>query len=278
MDLDEFSGLLHAGQRLIVLSRRGGAWQTSSEGADWDFSAGTARFCLLQEADRSGQPVLVMDAHKDERVGQCPTAPFRSALCCPVLSAGSVLGLVWIEDAAPRAFTFEHQSSWMLRSAALAEQFKSPPVPARDLTKPLAFTGLAVVLLSFPFWFGAQAPAPKPAAKIATLSSQLAPAPTVAESYLAALRSGNLPGAYRLLSRTVQERCSEARFVRQTQSWLAGSDRAWGLKFRQVEVVRAGPQRCQVKVVPQDQAAKQEAWTWDLIKEEAGWRLDTPPS
>lgn len=278
MDLDEFSGLLHAGQRLIVLSRRGGLWETASQGSDWDFSAGTARLCLLQEADQTARPVIVMDAHKDERITRCPPAPFRSALCCPVLSAGSVLGLVWIEDPNPRAFTFEHQHSWMLRSAALTEQLKSPPVPPRNYTKPLAFTGLTVVLLSFPFWFGDRAPAAKSNPKIATLSSERAPAATVAESYLAGLRSGNLPGAYRLLSRSVQDKWSEARFVRQTQGWLAVSDRAWGLKFRQVQMVRAGPEHCQVKVVPLGQASKQEQWTWDLVKEEAGWRVETPPS
>ncbi|MBX3169397.1 MAG: GAF domain-containing protein [Candidatus Eremiobacteraeota bacterium] len=278
MDLDEFSGLLTAGQRLIVLYRRGGAWHTSSHGSDWDFSAGTARLCLLQEADRTAAPVIVMDAHKDERVAQFPPAPFRSALCCPVLSGASVLGLVWIEDSNPRAFTFEHLNSWMVRSGALTEQLKTPPVPPRNFTRPLVFLGLAVSLLSFPFWFGSRAPVPRAGPKIVTLSSGRAPAATVAESYLAGLRSGNLPGAYRLLSRSVQEKWSEARFVRQTQGWLAASDRAWGLKFRQVQVVRAGPMHCQVRVIPLGQAAKQEHWTWDLVKEEAGWRLETPPS
>ena len=41
--------------------------------------------------------------------------------------------------------------------------------------------------------------------------------------------------------------------------------------------VRAGPTLCQVQVVPQGQASKQEPWTWDLVREESGWRLKNAP-
>ena len=260
MDLGELSGLLTAEQRLIVLYRGEGSWKTSSQGGDWDFSVGTARHLLLQEADRTARPIIVMDAHKDERVLGCAPAPFRSALCCPVVSNGSVLGLVWIEDPGPRAFNFDQMNSWAARSGQLAGHLKSPPLPPRDLTRPLGLVGLTVLLLAVPFWFGGNPPAVRPAPKVVTLSSQQAPATVVAESYLASLRNGNLTGAYHLLSQSLQQKWSEARYVRQTESWLALADRAWSLKFRQVQVVRAGPAHCQVKVVATGQAARQEQW------------------
>lgn len=274
MELEELSGLLQPGQKMIVLYRDGGQWRTSATGSDWDFSNGTARLALIQEVDRSRQAAIVMDAQKDERFLNMPPAPFRSALCCPV----QTIGLLLVEDRnSPRAFTFEQLQSWAVRANQLAESLRPPPAPARDLTKPLGFVGLAVALFGLPMVLGGPAPGLKSQSKVPVISRQQASAATVAESYLAGLRSGNLNGSYRLLSTPLQEKLSEPRFIRQIQSWLAASDRAWGLKYRQIKVVRAGPSQCRVEVVPLGQASRQEPWIWDLVKEEDGWRLNSPP-
>lgn len=279
MDLEQLHRLLQPEQKLIVLYREGGQWQTSSSGSDWDFSSGSARLLLIQEVDRGRQPAIVMDAHQDERFLSCPPAPFRSALCCPILDGASVLGLLLIEDrVSPRAFHFDQLQNWASRSAQLVTSLKPLPVPPVDLRKPLALSGLALLLLAIPFWFSATpVKHHQQQTRVRTLSRQEAPAATVAESYLAGLRSGNLNGAYRLLTSESQKSLSEASFIERTRGWLAISDRAWGLKFRQVRVIRAGPTLCQVQVIPQGQASRQEPWTWDLVREESGWRLKNPP-
>ncbi|MBN9417330.1 MAG: GAF domain-containing protein [Candidatus Eremiobacteraeota bacterium] len=279
MDPGQLQSLLQPEQKLILLYREGGQWQTSSSGSDWDFSNGSARLVLIQEVDRERQPAIVMDAHQDERFLTCPLAPFRSALCCPILDGGSLLGLLLVEDRkSARAFNFEQLQSWASRSAQLAPSLKPEPTPPLDLRKPLALSGLALLLLAIPFWFGGPKEKPQQRqAQVNTLSRQEMPAATVAESYLAGLRSGNLNGAYRLLTSASQKSLSEALFIERTRGWLAASDRAWGLKFRQIKVIRAGPTLCQVQVVPQGQASKQELWTWDLVREESGWRLKNAP-
>ncbi|MBS2038960.1 GAF domain-containing protein [bacterium] len=274
MDLGELSGLLQPEQKIIVLYRAGGQWQTSANDTDWDFSSGTARLALIQEVDRRGQPVIIMDAHKDERFLNCAPAPFRSAICCPISS----LGLLLVEDRAnPRAFSFDQQHTWAARAQQLTESLKPEPEPRRDLTKPLALAGLTLCLVSVPFLFGGTPARPQPRPQIPVLSREQATAATVAESYLAGLRTGNLTGSYRLLSSDLQKRLSEPRYLRQTESWLAVNDRAWSLKYRQVKMLQAGPSKCLVQVVPIGQAAQKESWTWELLKEEEGWRLKTLP-
>lgn len=274
MDLGELSSLLQPEQKIIVLYRQAGQWQTSASDSDWDFSSGTARLALIQEVDRSGQPVIVMDGQKDERFLSSSPAPFRSAICCPIPGRG----LLFIEDRQnPRAFSFDQLQNWADRARQLQGALTPPSAPQPDLRKPLLLAALAVLCIGFPLLLG-DSPAPRqPRPQIAILSRQQATAATVAESYLAGLRSGNLNGNYRLLSHGTQKQLSEPGYIRQMEKWLAVGDRAWGLKFRRIEMLSAGPSKCQVRVTPTGQASRQEKWTWELVKEEDGWRLQTPP-
>lgn len=279
-DSQELISLLGPNQRLIILQRQGSKWRRAcASDGDWDFSAGSVRSLILQEAERSRSGVMIMDSERDERLAASQgQRPFRSAVCCPVIASWGLAGFLYVEDTkSVRAFTFEQMSAWAERAGSL-QLVASPPAaapvdPARLWGVRLA--GVAMLALLIPVWGATRAsrPRPVPPAGPALSSRQTASAATIAGSFLMALNGGNLAGAYRLLSQQRQSESPEVSFTVRAKKWLSVSERAWGLKFRQIQVVQAGPSHCRVKVVPTGLASKQESWTWDLIREEGGWRI-----
>lgn len=94
----------------------------------------------------------------------------------------------------------------------------------------------------------------------------------VARAFLTELRLGESGASYGLLSERLRGRLSKEIYERHLKAWLASESVRWELRYREP---RAGVTReltAEVLLPPPGRRSK--TWTWVLVKEESGWKLD----
>lgn len=97
----------------------------------------------------------------------------------------------------------------------------------------------------------------------------------LARSFLNLLQTRDFEASYRLLSARLQDNLSREDFQSAMQSWVSEGSHAWGLQYRDPVVVDQTGGYCALRLQAVGPAAGQEDWSWNLVAEDQGWRIDS---
>lgn len=275
------SGLLSGQQQFVVLGWKRGGWSTFFKtGAGWDFSAGSARLPVIQWAQTSREPVMVLDAQVDERLRDHRYSPFRSAMCIPIVKPWGVAALIFAEEP-ERAQGFSHRQlqAWQPLVDQLAETITAEPtqIELPMLTpRALAAIGAAVLGAMVLSWL-LKPPPPRPKAPPAIVvpKPQDQRPEEVAAGFQSALGIGRYDMAYQLLSPDLRKNLTQKSFEGQLNRWLAQPGVAQELVLRQIQVAQVRPEKVLLELTSNRAGSK--PWQWVMIQTGEGWRMERLP-
>ncbi|MGE0490013.1 MAG: GAF domain-containing protein [Vulcanimicrobiota bacterium] len=238
---------------------------------------------LIAEVEQKGKPVLVLDAHQDERFRGLPQPGFRAAVCAPILREGELIGLLYVDAPQPGAFSYANLSEFESYGVELGGHLKAevpvtPPAQA-SLQQPfvggwpLVVCGLAafILLLALLLGWGKKPPPPPPKSQLPTLET--AGPETIARSFLSALQGSQLGTAYELLSPRLREKLTREQFEQRVKTWLSQGKNAWELQYRRPAVEEQDDSKC-VLALERIGPEQAKSWHWRLVKTPTGWTLD----
>ena len=275
------AGLLSGQQQFVVLGWKRGGWSTFYKtGAGWDFSSGSPRLPVIQWAQTSREPVMVLDAQLDERLRDHRYSPFRSAMCIPIVKPWGLAALVLAEEAA-RAQGFSHRQLqvWQPLVDQLAETITAEPTQIElPMLTPRALAAIGASLLGAMILSWLLKPPPPPPKAPPTL---VVPKPQeqrpeeVAAGFQSALSIGRYDMAYQLLSPDLRKKLPQKSFEGQINRWLAQPGVAQELVSRQVQVAQTRPQKVVLALTSNRRGS--QPWQWVMVETGEGWRLDRLP-
>jgi len=278
---------LPRGQRFLALRQVSAHWTVLHQvGEGWDLQGTSPRLLLLQGANESGEPCLVMESHNDPRFTSFrpEQLPFRSALCLPMISStGLFLGAVLLEDPErPRAFQFQDAEVWRSKVGILVQALERLPTPKSE--PPFLTTGrlamvVALGVLCVLTAVGFSRPRPKPvktpiSSKLQT--RQMASPQTVASSFVGALSRRDYRVAFALTVDGEKKSGSYNHFVQWVERWSGDQRQAWSLQYREVRLEEEGKDACKVALTATGPAQGMPPLHLELVRLEGGWRLQTP--
>jgi hypothetical protein len=278
----EMSSMLAGKQQLVVLGWKRGSWASLHQsGAGWDFSSGSARLVVIQQAQSTGEPIMIMDSQLDERLSQHRYAPFRSALCIPILKPWGVAALIFVEDP-ERAQSFSHRQlqSWQPLAEGLAETITAEPTQLElPVLSPRALGGIAAALLGamvLGWALKPPPPPPKPAPKIVVPKPQEQRPEEVAAGFRAALGIGRYDMAYMLLEPELRQKVSQKAFENKVRRWLEQPGMPAELAGRTIQVALVRPQKVSLELIREKSGGR--PWRWEMTETPEGWRLHSVPA
>ncbi|MFN8608488.1 MAG: hypothetical protein U0931_13205 [Vulcanimicrobiota bacterium] len=276
------SGQLIGKQQMVVLAWKRGNWTTMHKtGAGWDFSLGSARLVVIQQAQASAEPVMILDSQLDERMRAHSYAPFRSALCIPIIKPWGIAALVFVEDP-ERAQSFSHRQlqSWQPLADQLSESITAEPNQIElPVLTPRVLGVVATVLLAamaLGWMLKPAPPPPKPRPKIVVAKPEEQRPEEVAAGFRAALGIGRYDMAYQFLQPELRKKLSQKGFEKRVRRWLQRPGVIQELGIRSIQVIVVRPARVSLSL--ESQAPGARAWRWEMVQTAEGWRLREVPA
>lgn len=138
----KMQALLTGHQRLAVVGKRSNKWEIlfKKPEEEWDFAEGSLRYRVTELAQKEKEPMIILDAAKDDRFVANTTPEFRSALCLPVTLPGKKLLTIFVEEPEhSMAFSLAGLPAWKELADQLQDlQPAPPPKPAAAAPPPKA--------------------------------------------------------------------------------------------------------------------------------------------
>jgi hypothetical protein len=231
---------------------------------------------MLRRSIGTNRDYLVRDSSSDPTVRDWyrPGEP-RSLLCVPVPSSVGLQGVLYADAPEAGGFTRDDHAEitkmakrlgWEMdkSEALIAESRPSLPI----WVQVSLLLGLVLLLaLSIGAFF---TPDPVPR----TVQAKISTPSQVASGFKASVQTRNFSGAYTFLSQRLKQEIPREEFVSLSRAWLKKPDRAWELQHRRVSPGEASELQSTLHLYPPDDRPEQRKWTWQLIREDDGWKLD----
>jgi len=243
-------------QCLLLVTFGEGKWTTLLKvGEGWVLDRPGPQLFVIQQAYKSGQPCIILDAEKDPRLGEFGphSGGFRSCLCLPLKAeTGQFLGVLLLEDRERiQAFQPSDTAQWM-SAVEPAQREMAASIPLSQMragpgSSPIIKVGLLGAATALLAWgLAARIPTPSPAPpSLSRLPSRAQASPEmVARSLVAALARGDFAGAQALS--TLEGKVGAARFRSEAEKWMGDPRHARSLAFREVQKLAEKEDRCQL--------------------------------
>ena len=251
-----------------------------SEWSFSDFVGEPARRKLLNEASRSGRPILVLDASTDSRLADVKRPDgVSSILCLPIIDEAGVLGFVYSETrGANRAFNQKQLDELEKYIKGVSKEWNThfAPVDEGDWSLLSQWGMTAALVFVIFFGFGAY-----------RVSSRIEASPTVGEvlqptevapdvvvsSFLTALKLRRFDSAYFFLDEGLKSKYSPTAFRKVATLWMEDDANAWELKYRKVGSDTGKAGKVTIRVISDAPNKRQADWRWHLVQRDEGWKL-----
>lgn len=240
-------------------------------------------FALARAMDQK-KSVHSLDVTQDVAFATCARkSEVRSVLCVAVPGSAGPTGYLYADHTFKQG-AFSHAQlkaaeeyatrlGPQLEGALAAERLRPPEQPLEDHHGALKAAGIVVVAaLAWGavgvLWHSHEQPPPRPAA----VTMQTATPATVANAYLALLKTNQLARAWEVLSDTRRQRLSVEKYQREAALWLKEGSHRWELDYRHAAPPVVTGRRAVVTVEPPPDKLP---WRFELVQGEDGaWKLD----
>ncbi len=251
-----------------------------SEWSFSDFVGEPARKKLLNEAGKSGRPILILDASTDSRLADVKRPDgVSSILCLPIIDEAGVLGFLYSETkGANRAFNQKQLDELEKYIKGVSKEWNShfAPVNESDWSLLSQWGMTAALVFAIVFCFGAYRVSSRIGARPTTgeviQPSEVNPE-VVVSSFLTALKLRRFDSAYFFLDDGLKKKYSPTAFKKIATLWMEDDANAWELKYRKAGSDTAKAGRVTVRVISDAPNKRQADWRWHLVQRDEGWKL-----